>query len=198
MSKRGIDPAYYRRLWETMQVRPEYKTRLSTMCDKLVAQQHSYVRAERLTRVPQELFGLTHAREASCAPSRQILNGEPWNQRTTLVPKGLGPWPSWEAAAATAAERQKWTGIKIWNVPVILALLERHNGLGYYYKGLNSPYIWAGTNHQQSGKYVADGKFDYKAWDEQLGCALLWRGMLERGVWSLTTPLQSLEEYNAI
>lgn len=181
-----------------MQLNSYYKPRLDAMLDKLVANAALYVRAERASRVPQELFGLTHAREASCDPDRQILNGQPWNQRTTIVPPGLGPWSSWEAAAAENAVRQRWVGVKAWSVPVILALLERHNGLGYYYKGLNSPYIWAGTNHQQPGKYVSDGKFDPRAWDTQIGCALLWRGMIDRGVWSLTTPLQSLEEYNAV
>jgi hypothetical protein len=48
---------------------------------------------------------------------------------------------------------------------------EVFNGLGYVGKGINSPYVWAGTNHEQSGKYVADHQFNPNAEDSQLGVA---------------------------
>jgi hypothetical protein len=48
---------------------------------------------------------------------------------------------------------------------------EVFNGLGYVPRGENSPYVWAGTNHEQLGKYVADGQFDPSVDDPQLGVA---------------------------
>ncbi len=52
-----------------------------------------------------------------------------------------------------------------------MTILERYNGLGYYHKGLPSPYVWSGTDQYVKGKYVADGVFDPNAVDSQLGCA---------------------------
>jgi hypothetical protein len=41
--------------------------------------------------------------------------------------------------------------------------------LGYRSHGVNSPYLWAGSNHQEPGKYIADGVWDSSARDTQLG-----------------------------
>jgi hypothetical protein len=41
--------------------------------------------------------------------------------------------------------------------------------LDYRRMGRRSPYLWAGTSHQQIGKYVADGKFDPGVTDRQPG-----------------------------
>jgi hypothetical protein len=102
----------------------------------------------------------------------------PWNKRSVRVPKGRGPFKSWEEAAIDAltncgpyAARNK-----DWSIGNALALLEKYNGLGYYNKGIPSPYIWAGTNQYTKGKYIADGKFDPNHVDQQLGVA----GLLKR------------------
>src|SRR5690606_2363417 len=58
-----------------------------------------------------------------------------------------------------------------WSLANTLELLERYNGLGYRNKGLPSPYLWAGTDQYQKGKYVKDGKFDSNHVDQQLGVA---------------------------
>lgn len=52
-----------------------------------------------------------------------------------------------------------------------MTLLELYNGLGYFRKGLPSPYVWSGTDQYKRGKYVADGVFDPNVIDKQLGCA---------------------------
>lgn len=56
-------------------------------------------------------------------------------------------------------------------MPWMLTLLEMYNGLGYYRKGIPSPYIWAGTDQYKKGKYVRDGVFDPEVVDKQLGVA---------------------------
>ncbi len=50
-------------------------------------------------------------------------------------------------------------------------MLEQYNGLGYFNRGLPSPYIWSGTDQYIKGKYVADRVFDPNVVDKQLGCA---------------------------
>jgi lysozyme family protein len=46
---------------------------------------------------------------------------------------------------------------------------EFYNGLGYQMRGQPSPYVFSGTNQYKSGKYVADGKYDSKTVDRQMG-----------------------------
>jgi hypothetical protein len=46
---------------------------------------------------------------------------------------------------------------------------EGFNGWGYTGKGVNSPYVWAGSNHEQTGKYVADHVWDKNFDDPQIG-----------------------------
>src|SRR6185295_802829 len=57
-----------------------------------------------------------------------------------------------------------------WSVEQACFVLERYNGFGYRNRGLRSPYLWGGTNLQQPGKYVADGRFDATVIDRQPGC----------------------------
>jgi hypothetical protein len=55
----------------------------------------------------------------------------------------------------------------------MLSAAEPYNGYGYRNKGLRSPYLWASTNHQQRGKYVADGVFNASVMDTQMGVAAM-------------------------
>lgn len=94
-------------------------------------------------------------------------------KKTTLVPKGRGPFSSWEEAAVDALMNcHPYAGKnKDWSIAGTLDILERYNGLGYRNKGLPSPYLWAGTDQYVKGKYVADGKYDPNHVDQQLGVA---------------------------
>jgi len=65
-----------------------------------------------------------------------------------------------------------------WSPAGTLTMLEQYNGLGYFNKGIPSPYVWSGTNQYTKGKYVADGVFDPNAVDQQLGCAGLLMEMI--------------------
>ncbi|CCE04148.1 conserved hypothetical protein [Bradyrhizobium sp. STM 3843] len=67
---------------------------------------------------------------------------------------------------------------KDWSAGGALTLLEQYNGLGYARRGVPSPYVWAGTNQYQSGKYVRDGVYDPAVVDRQLGCAGLLMAMM--------------------
>jgi len=55
----------------------------------------------------------------------------------------------------------------------MMAFAESYNGLGYYNKGLVSPYVYSGTNVYTKGKYVVDGKFSSSTIDGQPGVYLL-------------------------
>ena len=59
-----------------------------------------------------------------------------------------------------------------------LALFENYNGLGYFFKGVPSPYIWSGTTAYKAGKYIADHVYSATTVDAQLGCAGLLLAMM--------------------
>jgi len=147
---------------------------------RLVAAKERYQAVSAKTGIPWPFIAVTHQRESSQNWSKSLAQGDPWNQPSTHVPAGRGPFKSWEDAAYDAlvncgpyAARNK-----DWSIGGTLALLEQYNGLGYVRRGLPSPYIWSGTDQYSSGKYVADGVFDPNEVDKQLGCAGLIMAMM--------------------
>jgi lysozyme family protein len=140
-----------------------------------------YARVENLTGVPRNVIAVIHEREASQNWHTQLGQGDPLDKVSTHVPKGRGPFATWEDGAVDALKNcppyaAKWHE---WDDGGTMTLLEQYNGLGYFIRGKPSPYIWAGSDQYVSGKYVADGVFCETCIDHQLGCAVLLRRMQE-------------------
>lgn len=110
-------------------------------------------------------------REESFSHGGYLGNGDPWNKESVHVPTGRGPFSSWHEGAIDALRLQGFDKIKHWDIVTCLIQGEIYNGLGYKKRSLPSPYVWAGTNIQVPGKYVADGKFDATVIDTQPGGA---------------------------
>lgn len=132
-----------------------------------------YQAIEAKTGVPWFFIAVAHQRESSQDWTRSLAQGDPWNKKSTHVPAGRGPFASFEDAAVDALKNCAPYAAKNtdWSVGGLLTMLEQYNGLGYFNKGLPSPYVWSGTDQYVKGKYVADGVFDPNAVDKQLGCA---------------------------
>ena len=152
----------------------------SGIAKSLVGSKARYQAVEEKTGVPWFVIAVIHERESSQNWGRSLAQGDPWHKVSTHVPKGRGPFTSWEAAAIDAlvscapyAARNR-----DWSAGGALTLLESYNGLGYYRKGIPSPYLWSGTDQYRAGKYVADGVFDPRHVDKQPGCATLIRAMM--------------------
>lgn len=143
------------------------------VADRIKANKAVYDRIEAATGVPWWFTGIVHYRESNLNMSRSLAQGDPWNQVSTHVPKGRGPFKSFEEAAIDALTKCAPYAAKNkdWSAAGALTMFEKYNGLGYANKGIPSPYVWAGTNQYVSGKYVADGVFDANTVDKQLGCA---------------------------
>lgn len=140
---------------------------------RLVAAKARYSALSARTSVPWFVIAVIHQRESSQRWDRSIAQGDPWNRKSTHVPKGRGPFSSFEEAAVDALMNSapfagKWTD---WSAGGTMTLLEHYNGLGYFKRGKPSPYIWSGTDQYSRGKYVSDGVYDPNAVDSQLGCA---------------------------
>lgn len=161
----------YRNMWQSMRI-----TRAAA-CEaaarKIMAARAHYVEIEQATGVPWFWIGCAHMRESNNNFAGVLHNGEHivgTGRKTRLVPAGRGPFRSWEEAAIDAIKLKGLHNIRNWDVARMGYEFERFNGFGYVARGVNSPYVWAGSQHYTRGKYVADGVFSAGHVDTQLGC----------------------------
>jgi lysozyme family protein len=124
---------------------------------------------------PVDLMFALHFRESSLDFKGVLHNGERilgTGRKTKLVPAGRGPFLTWEEAAVDALMMKKSLFPSEWTLASKLEFSEKFNGLGYRNTNEFSPYVFAGTNfHDETGKYVADGKYSSTAPEKQLGVA---------------------------
>lgn len=170
--------------WGNCTINPNKLATFNSVAQRLTASKARYQAVSKLTGVPWWFIAVVHEREASQNWNSNIAQGDPWNRKSTHVPKGRGPFNSWEEAAVDALTNCAPYASKNtdWSIGGALAMLEKYNGLGYASKGKPSPYIWAGTNQYTKGKYVADGKYNPNVVDTQLGCAGILKQMNVFGV----------------
>ncbi|NJL08682.1 MAG: hypothetical protein HC900_10785 [Methylacidiphilales bacterium] len=137
------------------------------------------------TGVPWPWLGAILERESSCRIDRHMHNGDPLTARTTHVPKGRLPAPASppfafnDSAYDALCTLKGLHRISDWSIGRQAYEAERYNGFGYRRRSLRSPYLWGSTNHQQLGKYVADGVFDRTAMDRQPGVMPLIKRVME-------------------
>lgn len=171
----GTEP-WYRRMFEACKVNPGKEAQLERTLATIERGMPRYREvAERLGAENVENFawilGAIHFKEASCDFDGVLHNGEKivgTGKKTSIVPKGRGPFSSWEDSAvdAIAIESSRWRKLVAGGADIgdILWALERFNGTGYITgagRAETSPYLWACSNiNDGRGKYVSDGKFD--------------------------------------
>lgn len=181
--------AEHQRLWDTMKIIRDAQ-QLDAMAQKVLPHKAVYEAVERDTGVPWQLVAVIHIREAGMQDvgkfQRGIHNGQSWRIKATIKPK-IGPFNSWHECALAALKRTGLSSVGKgnWTPAKMLSAAEPYNGYGYRYKGLRSPYLWASTNHQQRGKYVADGDFNPSVMDTQMGVAAMLKFL---GVGKPTVP----------
>jgi lysozyme family protein len=172
---------------ETRWAKAKLTRNFAATAKSLVAAKPRYQTVEAKTGVPWWVIAVIHERESDQNWHDSLAQGDPWNQVSRDVPKGRGPFKSWEEAAIDALVNcDPHLARKSWRTAgEILTNLEAYNGLGYYdgpvtkrdgvivarYGSQPSPYIWAGTDQYKSGKYVADGVYSPSVSDIQPGCA---------------------------
>lgn len=166
--------------WEAMQ--RTKMTALTATAKKAVANKLRYQNVSQKTGVPWAVIAAIHMRESDMDFSTQLGQGDPLNQVSTHVPKGMGPYrgpDAWDRAAIEALEHDGLDTVKDWRIEKALYFCEKYNGWGYWNKGRVSPYVWAGSDQYISGKFVADGQYSTSAVDTQLGCAPLLKTIME-------------------
>lgn len=159
--------------WRDCHVPANKGPAFKAVADRILTNKAVYQEIEKETGVPWWFIGIVHYRESNLDMKTNIANGQRFDRKTTIVPKGRGPFKSFKDAAVDALTNCSPYAAKNkdWSVGGALTMFEKYNGLGYYNKGLPSPYVWAGTDQYVRGKYVADGVYDPNHVDTQLGCA---------------------------
>lgn len=178
-------------------LRAEYETLLARM---LVTRQHEvdqvahrlltfvnegkYTEVSAKTGVPIVWMATSFEREASSNFRLSPAQGDPLDEISTHVPKGLGPYAgpiAWQQAAEDAyrIDGLDRVGAANWTAARACFEGEIFNGMGYRQHGIHSPYLWAGTNNYSAGKYTSDGHFDPSAVDQQLGIVPVMLRMIE-------------------
>lgn len=171
----------YERNWANLTIRPERRDQARKEANLLLKGKNIYLQIETKTNVPWAFIGLCHYRESHFDFDTYLGNGQSLERRTTIVPKGRGPFTGPNAfvdGAIDALRIEQFLGAKDWSIPRILFRLEGFNGYGYRKFGVNSPYLWGGSTlygppEAKAGKYVRDGVFDPNVVDTQLGTAVL-------------------------
>lgn len=168
----------YGRLLSTVKIT---KTTAATAAAKKVfANGNRYIAAGLATGVPWPLIGALDLRESDCNPRAALGQGDPWNRVSVNVPRGKGPWISWEAAAEYYVH---YDGLDDppapYDMSVACYMGEKWNGFGYRNHGVNTPYLWGMTNHQEAGRYAGDGNWQAGQWDTQPGIIAVLLSMFE-------------------
>lgn len=172
MAKRSSNIDYYASLYRTCSILPEWEDRVDKQASQIAANKARYATSVVGTSIPWVFPALIHILESGGRFDCQILNGQKWNKVTTIEPIGKGPWTSW--LESTRYALRAYTSHQSWSPAFILQQLEKHNGWGYRYRGVHSPYLWSGTNHGVGvGKYVSDGTYSPSAVSKQVGAAAL-------------------------
>lgn len=171
----------YGALWDKAVIDPAKAGALKHLAERIKAQYPRYANTEAKTGVPKQWIGPTEQRESSLDARRNIAQGDPWNRKSTHVPRGMGPFTSWDEAAIAAFKlpAHRLDKVQRWSVERYCYEWEKWNGYGYLRHGVNSPYVYAWTNLQQSGKYVSDGVWSATAWDVQPGCVAMLKTLAE-------------------
>lgn len=187
--KKNVAKPNFDELVKVMALDPEpaKRAQLKKVSDKIVLNKTRYQIIEKATGVPWYFVGCLHFMEASLRFEACLHNGEPWNRVTTIVPKGRGPWASFEEAAIDALGYDKLSGkpAGYWTIAKMLSFAESYNGTGYRRKGMLSPYVFSMTNlSNEMGKYVADHVFDPKAPHMRPSVGAILLTLKAAGVWT--------------
>lgn len=170
---------------------PQPSTRGSADVAKIVIARERYesVAQKFPNQLPWFVIGLIHIMEAGGNFYCHLHNGDPLSHRTVHVPaerpKGQPPFTwedsAWDALMQAGINRvpaERWG-----DVAGVLYQLEAYNGWGpRLYHHQRTAYLWAGSNLELPGKYVADGQWNPTATGAQTGAAVLLKRMVNMGL----------------
>ncbi|HAX87998.1 MAG TPA: hypothetical protein DCY91_17455 [Cyanobacteria bacterium UBA11370] len=189
---------HYEQLFATCQLRKSWLDRIGAVAETIVTRRSLYDQVERQTNVPWWFIGILHYREANFGEAH-LHNGDPLNARTVHDPPGRpqafpanGQYYTFVESAVDAIRWKMLDRIPDRSLSAWLWSFEYWDGFGYAMHGINSEYLWNGTNHFGSGnnrgKCLPNGLCDPNATSDQVGCgAILWY-IYHKGMLNATQP----------
>jgi len=173
----------YATLWDTMEITRDGSAMERTV-SRIIAFRSAYEDVQRMTNVPWYVVGIMDMREGGGGACKHLHNGDSLKRPTRQVPanrpQGQGPF-TFLQSACDALQIKGLDKITEWTIERMAYEFERYNRFGYrQYRKIVSPYLWGGTNHQQKGKYVADGVYSNAVMDPQHGCMPLLKLIAEK------------------
>lgn len=160
------------KLWDTCELDTDKVPVVKHYAQYVLDNKAQFTEAYKQTGVPAMLIGCLQVREADSLTNLMdygLFNGQPWARRTTIVPKGQGPFSSWLEAAIAALKYDGLDKVQDWDITKILFYAEKFNGFGYrlYHPQDRSPYVWSCTNQNDgTGYYNSDGSYNAGAASE--------------------------------
>jgi len=191
---RHAPKTHHEKLWDSVEIKGSQVFRIDKRISQYIENKARYVAIEkmRVGGVPSAVIFTLHGRESTWSFKKHLHEGSPLTSRTKWIPKGRPKAPPSNGSVYTFEESAEDVLYKLKDLESVdwtkcnnsLYTIEKYNGLGYlkYHKDVLSPYLWSGTNHYISGKYVADGKFSHTAVDKQLGTCAILKRMSSRGI----------------
>ena len=161
--------AEYVAYWKKMVVDAAKAQAVDQLARAILTDKARYRSIERVTGVPWYMVSVIHQRESDRDWDTYLGNGQSIHRVTTIVPKGRGPFGSFEAGAIDAFDYDGLSRIKSWPIERCAYECERFNGMGYRGHGVPSAYLWSWSNIYRGGKYVSDGVWSSSARDAQCG-----------------------------
>lgn len=171
-------------LFDKMEIREHRRARAENIFGEMMFHKPKYISIEKATGVPWIVVAAIHYKESKMNWNKNLHNGQSIYKVTTIVPKGRGPFASFEASAVDALKLLKQPQIDMaksrnWDMAAMLWFCYAYNGFGYLKKtnangelmGLATPYLFSSTTAYEIGGYYSDGNFkpDHKITD--VGCA---------------------------
>lgn len=179
------DNSDYRHLFDTMEIRSNWIGEVNASTNLILRGQSRYEALAAKTNVPWYLIGCIHLLEGSCNFNTHLHNGDSLKARTHNVPAGRpragNPPFTWEESALDALAYDHITP-PLNSIGQQFSALEHFNGMGYRSHGINTPYLWSGSNHYVKGKYVSDGQWSSTAVSQQVGAACIYKMLDNRGI----------------
>ena len=174
---------WYASLLERCKIREDKSATVRAAANLVYSGKERYLMVARTIGCPAWLIGAWHNLESGCDFRGCLHNGERiigTGRVTTLVPAGRGPFKVWEESGLDALKGFK--GMSDWSPGMCMKRSEAFNGMGYFKRGIPSPYVWSMTTEYVRGKYVADGVFDAMAVSKQVGVAAIYKDLEARGM----------------
>lgn len=173
----------YAAMWDSCVINLDDSQEVSRAVNKAMSLKPVLVAASQASGPPWWWIAASMYREADLNLACYAGNGQSLGMVTTIVPIGRGPFATFAAGCVDAYGLQKVDGLPLsaqrdWTIEFALFAAEELNGEGYTAHKENSPYVWAGTNHEQPGLYTSDHGYDPTARDNRLGVAAVIKGLV--------------------